>query len=205
MLPPLLPDPRPLSSTQSADADCVIRAQVTDLAGRRGAPLYFAFSCRASFNGYGFTLIELIVALLILGVLAAMLAPRMGNDSLILAAQADQVVGDIRYVQSLAMTQGQRYRLVFTPSASPVVYQFLLTSGAVVSHPVAGSTAVALNPQVTMSLANLPNNQVGFDGTGTPYTDALVSTPMTSAATVRLTYGGESRDIVVQPQMGTVQ
>jgi len=36
---------------------------------------------------------------------------RTGNDPVTLSTQVDQLAGDIRYVQALAMTQGQRYRI----------------------------------------------------------------------------------------------
>jgi prepilin-type N-terminal cleavage/methylation domain-containing protein len=150
-----------------------------------------------------FTLVELVVVLLILGILAAVVVPRSANVPLILASQADQVIGDIRYVQSLAMTQGQRYQVAFTP-ASPVIYQFMLTGGAVVQHPVAGNSPVSLDPQVSLSMSPA-SNVISFDGTGAPYIDALASSPLAGTARITLSAGGATRDITIQPQTGSVQ
>ena len=152
-----------------------------------------------------FTLVEMVVILLIIGIIAAFMAPRSADNTLMLAAQADQVAGDIRYVQSLAMTRGQRFRIDFTPSASPVVYQFTQANGVVATHPVVGPTAVALNPLVTATILNLPSSLIGFDGQGTPYIDSVISSPLAAVATIRLSINGAVRDITIQPQTGRVQ
>lgn len=52
---------------------------------------------------------ELIVVLVIVGIISAVALPRTINDPVMLSTQASQLAGDIRYVQTLAMTQGQRY------------------------------------------------------------------------------------------------
>ncbi len=57
----------------------------------------------------GFTLTELIVMMLVIAIISAIALPRMGNAPILLSTQAEQLAGDIRYVQTLAMTQGQRY------------------------------------------------------------------------------------------------
>ena len=59
----------------------------------------------------GFTLVELMAVLIITAILAAFLIPRFSDQPINLAAQAEQLASDIRYVQSLSMTQGQRYRI----------------------------------------------------------------------------------------------
>src|SRR6267378_4296596 len=62
----------------------------------------------------GFTLRELIIVIVLVGIISAIALTRTGNDPVMLATQVDQLAGDIRYVQALAMTQGQRYRINFT-------------------------------------------------------------------------------------------
>jgi len=48
----------------------------------------------------GFTLQEIIIVLVIVGIISAIALPRMGNDPVMLSTQVDQLAGDIRYVQA---------------------------------------------------------------------------------------------------------
>jgi len=64
---------------------------------------------RGAIRGRGFTLRELIIVMVIVGIISAIALPRTINDPVMLSTQASQLAGDIRYVQTLAMTQGQRY------------------------------------------------------------------------------------------------
>lgn len=154
----------------------------------------------------GFTLIELVVILFIFGILAAVMLPRTNSDALLLAGQAEQVASDIRYLQSLAMTRGQRYQMLFTPAATPVVYEYRQTAGGavVVAHPVTAFAPVKLNTNVTLALASLPSNLIAFDGQGIPYTDGLAATTLTTTATLTLSFGSQSRNITITRETGRV-
>jgi len=151
----------------------------------------------------GFTLVELIVLLLVIAVIAVVAAPKMSSDPVSVATEAEQLAGDIRYVQTLAMTQAQRYRINLTATG----YTFTLADGTAVIHPLTGSTApINLNSGTTIGLppTGLPNNLVAFDGRGVPYTDAPATTALAATASIVLSRGTASQQISISPETGKV-
>lgn len=62
----------------------------------------------------GFTIIELVIVLVLIGIIAVYAAPRLGDMTAMKAvAFADKLRADIRYAQNLAMTQGRRTRVQY--------------------------------------------------------------------------------------------
>src|SRR6195256_7007815 len=105
---------------------------------------------RSAIRGRGFTLRELIIVMVIVGIISAIALSRTSNDPVMLSTQVDQLAGDIRYVQTLAMTQSQRYIVSF-PSASS--YRFLDSAGNPVVHPANGSNAaIVLGARAPLAL-----------------------------------------------------
>ena len=160
----------------------------------------------------GFTLVELIVVMVVLGILAAVFVPRSNNPAIILSTQAEQFAADIRYVQSLAMTQGwsgvaptaRRYRVNFTATS----YDFTDVSGVAVAHPGGTAGSISFAGDVSISPfppSNLPNSLVSFDGLGTPYTDAGAGAPLASVATISMVSGGSARAVQIFPETGMVR
>ena len=146
----------------------------------------------------GFTIVELITAIVLVSLLAFVFIPRHPVESINTAGLSDQLLADIRYAQALSMTRGQRYCVLFTAST----YQ--LRSGDTcttpINHPATGSSSpVGLNGG-TLSLANLPNNYVAFNGKGIPYTDG--TTTLAADATVTLAFAGNTRTITISTQTG---
>jgi MSHA pilin protein MshC len=161
----------------------------------------------------GFTLVELIVVMVVLGILAAVFIPRSGNDAIILSTQAEQFAADIRYVQSLAMTQGwsgvspvvsRRYRINYTATT----YNFTDVSGVAVTHPSGTPGSIAFTGGVSITpfpAPALPNSVVSFDGLGRPYTDVSAATLLASTATISLVRGGATLSVRIFPETGMVR
>ena len=116
----------------------------------------------------GFTLIELVMVIVLIAILAITLVPRApSKGSLTIAGQAQQLASDIRYVQTLSMTRGQRYCLNLTGTGYSMTMTNCSTSVGV-EHPAGVAFPITLDG-VTLSWTSLPGALVTFTGKGKPY------------------------------------
>ena len=147
----------------------------------------------------GFSLPELIAVIVIASVLAATALTKWSGSGINLAAQAERIASDIRYIQSYSATHDQRYRINFLSDR----YGFTnLTGVTALLHPVANTAQVMLENGVTLTTTH---TYLAFDGLGAPYTAATVpGTALASTAIVTLTSGGTSRTVRVSPETGRV-
>jgi prepilin-type N-terminal cleavage/methylation domain-containing protein len=150
----------------------------------------------------GFTLIELIMVLILIGILAFITMPRYGDKGAELNSQAHQLANDLRYVQSLSMTQGQRYRININVGTN--TYQLTDQAGAPIPHPATGTTA-PIGFKGGVALQSTSHGFLVFDGKGKPYTDAASpGTPLAGNASVTLSADGQARAVQISPETGRV-
>ena len=177
----------------------------------RAYPVHHTASTRAGISGpcrlrwqqsaSGFTLVELVMVLVILGIVAVFVAPRLSSTGITLPAAATRLAETIRYTQSLAMSQGQRYRINFTASS----YQITDMSGTPVVQPMTNSTAATSISPLVLSGFNPPltNDYLAFDTRGVPYISATV--PLSANTTITLTAGGDTSTVQISPETGRVK
>ncbi len=142
----------------------------------------------------GFTVIELTIVLIIAGILAATVIVKWPGKSINIYAQADQIVQDIRYAQSLAMakaTTGQRYRITFATSS----YTIANNSGTTLK-------SASLDSGLSFTSNGFAGGYLAFDSLGRPYNG---TTLMTGTISVSITGGGFTRTISVWDNTGAAE
>ena len=141
----------------------------------------------------GFTLLELVMVIVIIGVLAAIAVPRMSLTDSSVHAQAAQVARDIRHVQMLAMSQGRT--LTFQSLGSS--YRCVDSTSVIVTDPTTQQPfTYPLKNGVTLSVGT-----VNFDSLGRPVTAA---TPIASAVSYTVTGSSQTAGLSITPITGFV-
>jgi len=142
----------------------------------------------------GFTLIELVTVLILLGLLASSLYLRGAPSTATLNAQADQLARALRHAQSLSLAQGRSLKLNVLDATN---YSISDAGGTTVTDPQAVVQTYTLVNGVTLT-----GNDLDFDGLGRPVdaTDNLI----TVARTWTLSANGSTASVNVEPLTGFV-
>ncbi len=147
----------------------------------------------------GFTLVELIVVIIILGILALMVIPNMSNsDSLKARAAARMVMADLEYAQSQAIVSQQQTTITFNVPADS--YTVSNASGPLI-HPITKNTyAISLNQGSGMN--NVTIASAGF-GAGSAVTFDALGAPDNSG-TISIVAGATTYYVAVAPVTGRI-
>jgi type II secretory pathway pseudopilin PulG len=153
-------------------------------------------------NQKAFTLIELVMIIVLIGIIAVVVAPKLGDvTSTKAAAFRDKLRADIRYAQNLAMTQNRRYRVYFNTAPSPNPGYVVVNdangngtwgeAGESAQDPGGGGNlSVTLNAgqYAGITVSTPAGGFVEFNSLGVP----------TAAATLTINPGGQTVTIIAQ-------
>lgn len=148
----------------------------------------------------GYTLVELILVISIVGVIMVSVMPRWQGTATNVGYESQRLLNDIRYAQALSIMTGQRYRWVKTSVNS---YQIQNSSGTPITLPLGGTTMNFSSGVIFGTLTNLPNNLLAFDSVGVPYTSASTpGTALASTASIPISASGQLFTVQITPQTG---
>lgn len=159
----------------------------------------------------GFTVVEVVIVIVLLGILAVVAVPQLGNmTGTRMSATARKLQSDIAYAQSLAMTRNLPHRVYFNTAPAPASGYAAVNdadgdgtwgeAGEFARDPAnsGASLSVTLNTGnyagVTISGGSFAGTFVGFNTLGAP----------TAGGTVIVSGGGMSQTVTVQPETGRV-
>lgn len=119
-------------------------------------------------KNHGFTFVELIVVILLIGILSAFVAPRFFADNDFKArGLADELITAIRHAQRLSMTRGENHRIIIT-TTNYTVEKFDNTS---VRHPDGSAT---FSKDFPVNIVTTPRT-IEFDQLGRPIPNNLTT------------------------------
>lgn len=152
----------------------------------------------------GFTLIEVITVLIIIGILTAVITTR-GSLSADANARASELRSQLRYLQLMAMkTGGANYLVLQSTGANYNAFAFYTANSTTSPLLLPGekSTTVSLSDK---DITTLSTFAIAFDSFGIPYSFASnTATKLTASANIDIAAGGQNATISVTPETGYV-
>ena len=147
----------------------------------------------------GFTLLEVILVLVLIGIVTVAVASRFSDNAIKLSAATEVLKSHLRYAQIKAMSTdtpwyvqvaGGGYALYRSGDGSPRYF------------PGEERTTVPLDG---MSVTLPGSSTIGFDAWGSPFLDAAATTPQTADRTVTVSDGTATRQLVITANTGFIQ
>jgi prepilin-type N-terminal cleavage/methylation domain-containing protein len=154
-----------------------------------------------------FTLVEVIMVLLVLGIAAAMVVPAVGSNlyAARLKTAANVLASDIEFCQSECIAQPSAPRAVVLDVASNTYKLVVFSSNATIKHPADGQNFV--NDFATGRNAQLSGVSITAVTGGTPATltfDGYGRPLITADMVITLAFSGQTMTVTVAKGTGDV-
>ena len=168
-------------------------------------------------NRKGFTLLEVVAVLVIMGIITAVALSRLVSNQNNLMAATDILTSHLRLAQARAMNTSADNVTTFSvwgiSFSSSTQYYFFNCPNASACAPATNQvTLLGADSRIIMDLApkgvQVTNGTplvLAFDRFGTPYTDATLTTSLAAQLTLTLKDNkGNTRTINITPQTGMI-
>ncbi len=148
----------------------------------------------------GFTILELVMVIVILGILAAAISFKWSKSTFGLSTQAELLVNDLRYTQNLSMSRNKQFSWEKTSANTYTIKDD--DNNAVLNSINLATTTLA--PDITFG-GTVTYNKITFDTKGVPYNGTVTSpVALTSNATIPLVMNGKSINVIIEPETGRI-
>jgi len=149
---------------------------------------------------YGFTIVELVAVLVIVGIIAAISAPRfVGVDAFDARGSYGSLTAALRYAQKTAIAQRRTVYANVNTSARTVCLGYTSNcSSAVIDPATQAAYAKSLSSNVTITA---PSSTIGFDGLGRPVPNSTATFTIQNA----IVPSESTRTITVEQDTGYVR
>jgi prepilin-type N-terminal cleavage/methylation domain-containing protein len=171
---------------------------------------------RQRHEGGGFTLIELMIVIVILGVAAAIVIPMASSAaSMQIRSAVNMMAADLEYAKSMAIGTGQAHSVVFDAANERywIVRGYQGADTDAIEHPVkkgfpyvisfASDGRLSQVEIVSTDFNGNGNNIVSFDYLGSPYKGGAIPAALNSGV-VTLQAGEAGRTVRVEPVTGFI-
>jgi prepilin-type N-terminal cleavage/methylation domain-containing protein len=169
-------------------------------------------------RGSGFTLVEILVVVIILGIAGAIIVPSLGTrDDLRAAAACRVIMADLIYTQNLAITnQGNRY-IAFDVAGQQ--YRVTDATGGTIDHPVdhvayvqkfSSTTGgrnlkdMKLSSAKFIGISGTEYATIGFDELGTPLVYTGLGTETLTSGSILIDAGKHRLKVDIEPYTGQI-
>jgi prepilin-type N-terminal cleavage/methylation domain-containing protein len=168
-------------------------------------------------NRKGFTLLEVVAVLIIMGIMTAVALTRLVSNQNNLFAATDTLTSQLRLAQARAMNTDASNVNICSNSwgvsfSSPTQYYLFNCPDKNVCTPATNQKSFPGGGNIIMDLApkgvqvNGTPLVLAFDRFGTPYSDAALTTPLAAQLTITLQDNkGNTRTINITPQTGMIK
>jgi prepilin-type N-terminal cleavage/methylation domain-containing protein len=151
----------------------------------------------AAHKDHGFTILEVIAVLIILGIITAIVVNRMSGNVTELLAQTDVIKSHLRYAQSRAMNSNMAWGIYFNNNS-----YWLYKNGNIadkVALPGEDSNDIILPSGISFGTFI-----VSFDIWGKPHTDAQALTAQVGTRTITVSDGTQNVSINITQNTGYI-